>query len=152
MPKKLSLYKKFLWIMAFVSSLALTQMAFADPSICKEKLSKMVQSLDLDDAQKAKIKPILAELKSSLQAAKAQMEGLRDKIAQQVNSAHMDQNIVNSLVDKKTKLIGDMIKAKIIAKNQIFAILNSVQKEKLQNMMRTAEEKIAAAYKKCGED
>ena len=41
----------------------------------------------------------------------------------------MNQAKVNDQVDKQTKLIGDMIKAKITAKNQIFSILNPKQKE-----------------------
>lgn len=146
------MYKKFIWILALITSFTLTQMVFADTTVCRDKLSKMVQSLNLDESQKAKIKPILDQLKTDLQTSGSQMKDFHTQITQQVNSANMDQDKVNDLVDKKTKVIADMIKAKLKAQNQIYVILNPQQKEKLQNMIKTADDKIAAIYKNCEQD
>jgi protein CpxP len=146
------MFKKSLWIITFVSSLMINQMVFADSSVCGESLSQMVQSINLDATQKEKIKPILDQLKSTLKASGSQMDASVSQIRQQVNSTNMDQEKVNSLVDEKTKLIGDVMKAKIMAKSQIFSILNPQQKGKLQDMIKKSDEKMAAAFKKCHED
>lgn len=143
------MYKKFLWTIIFVSAFMLNQMVFADSSVCRESLSKMVQSVNLDDGQKAKVKSILDQLKSNLKASGSQMHDLDTQLTEQVNSSNMDQDKANGLVDQQTKLIGDMIKARIMATNQIFSILNPQQKEKLQAMIKKSEEKVAAEYKKC---
>lgn len=144
--------RKFLWIIAFVSSLMFNQMVFADSTICREGLNKMLQSINLDNDQKAKIKPILDQLKTNLKATSSQMNGLEDQITQQASSANMDQAKVNSLVDTKTKLIGDMMKARIAAKNQIFAILKPEQNAKLQDKIKKEDEKIASEFKNCDQD
>ncbi|MGB6977470.1 MAG: Spy/CpxP family protein refolding chaperone [Gammaproteobacteria bacterium] len=146
------MFKKFLWIIAFVSSLMINQMVFADTSVCRESLNKMVQSLNLDATQKEKIRPILDQLKSTIKMNVSQMDGLESQVMEQVNSTSMDQEKVNSLVNQKTKMIGDMMKAKIMAKHQVFAILNPEQKGKLQDMMKRAEEKMKAAFKSCHEE
>jgi protein CpxP len=146
------MFKKFLWIIAFVSSLMITQMVFANSSVCRESLNKMVQSMNLDTSQKAKIMPILDQLKSTIKTNASQMDGLESQIEEQVNSTNMDQEKINSLVNQKTKLIGDMMKAKIMAKHQIFSILNAEQKGKFQDMMKKADEKMKAAFKNCHED
>jgi periplasmic protein CpxP/Spy len=143
--------KKLFWIIAF-TSLLFTQIAFADSSVCRETLSKMVQSLNLNETQKAKVKPVLEQLKTSMQGIKSQMSGLEDQITQQVNSDNMDQDKVNGIVDQKTKLIGDAMKARITAKRQIFSILNPQQKGKLQGMLKKADEKMAALFKSCEKD
>lgn len=146
------MFKKFVWIIGFVAFFMLNQITFADSAICKESLHKMVQSLNLDASQKAKIKPILDQLKSDLKASGSQMKDLHAQIKEQTNSDNMDQAKVDGLVDNESKLIGDMIKAKIKAKNQIYAILNPQQKTKLQDMVKKAEDKIAAEFKNCTED
>jgi Spy/CpxP family protein refolding chaperone len=142
------MYKKFLWIVTFAFSLVLSQACLAD-SMCGGGLKQMVESLKLDDAQKAKIKPILEQLKSTVKDSWTQMKDLDTQINQQVSSATMDQTMVNGLVDKKTKLIGDMMKAKLMAKNQILGILNDKQKTEIQTKMKNLEEKIAAKFKSC---
>lgn len=146
------MYKKLIGIAAIAFSFALSQATFAHSSFCGEGLGKMVESLKLDDAQKAKIKPILEQLKTTAQNTWPQMKDLRTQLDQQVTSPTMDQSTVNGIVDQKTKLIGDMIKAKIAAKNQIYNVLNDQQKATLQTMMKNAEEKMAAKFKDCHDD
>jgi Spy/CpxP family protein refolding chaperone len=144
--------KKFIWMVALAFSFQLNQAAFAHSSACGEGFKSMIESLKLDDTQKEKIKPIMEQLKTSMKASWTQMKDLESKLKQQVTSANMDQNTVNGLVDQKTKLIGDMIKAKMTAKNQIYNLLNDQQKSQLQAKMKDLEEKMAAKYKECHED
>ncbi|WP_347252613.1 Spy/CpxP family protein refolding chaperone [Legionella sp.] len=144
--------KKILGTILFVFSLVFGQVSFADSMDCGKGIRDMVQSLNLDDSQKAKIKPILDQLKSTVNDKATQLDGLRKQISQQVMSANMDQSTVDNLVDQKTKLIGDIIKAKIAATIQIMSVLTDAQKTQLQKKIQDLEEKMAEKYKKCHED
>lgn len=146
------MYKKLLGIMVFAFSLVLGQAVFADSEHCGEGVKKMVESLNLDDSQKAKIKPILEQLKSTIADKASQMSDLRKQISQQVQSANMDQSTVNGLVDQKTQLIGDIMKAKLAATNQIMNILNDQQKAQLHKKMQEAEEKWSEKFKSCHDE
>lgn len=143
------MYRKLFGIVVFAFSLAFGQAVFAD---CGEGLKAIVEGLKIDEAQKAKIKPILEQLKSETKNNWTQMKDINTQLRQQIQSSTMDQNTVNDLVDKKTKLIGDMIKAKVSAKNQIYNILNDKQKTELQTLMTKMEEKMAEKYKKCHDE
>jgi len=144
--------KKCLWIAAFAFSLVLSQSTFAHDWNCGEGIKHMVESLKLDDAQKAKIKPILDQLKTTIQSNAAQFSALDTQISEQVNSASMDQSKVDGLIDQKAQLIGNMMKAKVAAKSQIITILTPEQKTQIQGMMKKVEEKMAEKYKNCHDD
>ncbi|CAM2839002.1 envelope stress induced periplasmic protein [Legionella steigerwaltii] len=146
------MYKKIIQAAAFTFTLALSPVVLAHSGGCGEGLKKMVESLKLDDSQKSKIKPILEQLKSTMKNDVTQMRDISQQLNQQAESANMDQSTVDSLVDKKTKLIGDMIKAKITAKNQIYAVLNPQQKTELQNKWKKVEEKMAEKFKACHDE
>lgn len=64
----------------------------------------------------------------------------------------MDQATVDGLIDKKTKLVGDMMKAKVTAQNQIYSVLNPQQKTELQNKVKKMEDKMAEQFKSCHDD
>ena len=138
-------------MVTLVFSFALSQAVFANSWECGG-IKKMVESLNLDDAQKTKIKPILEQLMTVGKNAGSQMNDLDKQIKQQVISTSMDQSTVDGLIDKKAKLIGDMMKAKVTAKNQIINILNADQKTKLQNKMKEFEQKMVDKYKQCHGD
>lgn len=143
------MYKKFLWIIAFTLSFVLSQSAFSDSWGCGEGMKNMLQSLKLDDAQKEKLKPILDQQQASMKDLGSQMNALDTQIDQQINSGKPDQTALDELVDKKAKLIGSMIKTKIMTKIQIYSLLTAEQKTKLQDMMKKLEDKIAAKFKSC---
>lgn len=141
-----------LWITAFTLSLILNQTAFANSSECGESLKNMIKSLKLNDDQKAKIKPILEQLKASKKDLGSQMNVIEAQIKQQENSTNIDQAVIDGLVEKDTKLIGDMIKAKIKAKNQILTILDDHQKKELLIMIDKKDKKMLEKYKHCHEE
>lgn len=146
------MYKKLLWIILIISSLTLSNLAFSAPPYCRLGLNKLVQMINLDSAQKEKIKPILDQLKSTISGARSQMHGLGEQITQQVDSTDMNQGTLDSLISQKVKLIGEMIKAKLMAKHQIFGILNPQQREKLQSMVKMVNDRVTALFKKCHEE
>lgn len=139
---------KFLCISALVLSL-LGGKIFAGSCACGGNIQSMLETLKIETAQKERIKPILEKLKSNIKGSSSQMNALDTKIEEQVNSATMDEPKTRALIDEKSKLIGDMIQAKAVAKNQIFAILNPQQKTEFQNMIKTREDKIATEFKSC---
>lgn len=142
------MYKKILGTLALAFSLAISSTAFAHCG-CGGGMKKMLESLNLDASQKEKIKPIMESLKTSMKTNAEQLKDLDKQINDQTLSASMDQSTVDGLVDKKTKLIGDMMKAKVSAKSQIYAVLNPQQKTQLQSSMKTMETKMEEKFKSC---
>lgn len=145
------MYKKIVWIVALVSSLVLSQAALADSWGCGEGLKHMIAKMALTDAQKDKIKPIMHKLKSDMKDTWTQMKDLDNQIKQQVNSDTMDASVLNGLVDQKTKLIGNAMKAKLLAQNQVMAILTPEQKVAIKAKLQALEDKIATKFKSCHE-
>lgn len=145
------MYKKLIGSVVVACSLAFSQVTLADDWGCKEGLKSMVSSMKMDAETKTKAMAIFDQLKTSMKGIPAQMDELDKKINEQVNSDKMDQSVVNDLVDQKVKLIGDMIKAKLTAKNQILALLTPEKKAELLSMMQKLENKIANKFKSCHE-
>lgn len=141
--------KSLLWIVAVTFSFVLGQTAFAHSGHCGDGMKKMVENFKLDDTQKAKIMPILDQLKTTLKTSWSQMADLRTQINQQIQSDTMDQATLDGLIDKKTKLIGDMMKAKAAAKHQIFTILNAQQKTMYVDMMKKMHDKMVSKFENC---
>ncbi|KTD11000.1 16 kD immunogenic protein [Legionella gratiana] len=146
------MYKKIAQTVLFTCTLVLSPVVLANSCGCGKGLKQMVESLKLDDNQKDKIKPILEQLASTIKNDASQMQDLEQQLQQQSESANMDQATVDSLIDKKSKLIGDMIKAKVTAKNQIYAVLNPQQKTELQSKIKNMDKKMADQFKSCHDD
>ncbi|BCA94723.1 hypothetical protein TUM19329_10840 [Legionella antarctica] len=143
--------KSLLWIVAVTFSLLLGQAAFASKH-CGEGMKRMIENLKIDATQKAKIMPVLDQLKTTMQANWNQIKDLRMQINQQIQSDSMDQGTVDGLIDKKTKLMGDMMRAKVDAKHQIYMILNPQQKTAYQNMVKKWQDKMATKAERCKDE
>lgn len=146
------MFNKLLWVVTFSLSLLISQVSFADSHDCKKGLSHIVDSLNLTSDQKAKVKPILEQLKSSVNTSASQMKSLRDELNQQIHSANMDESVTNGLIDKKVKLIGDVIKAKATAAHQVYVILDDKQKAQAMSLVKEMEAKMADKYAKCSDE
>lgn len=143
------MYKKIVWIVALASSIAFSQTVLADSCGCGKGMQEMLSELKLDAAQKTKIDGIMSQMKSNMKTIWAQKKDLDKQINQQVNSDKMDTAAMNSLVDQKTKLIGDTMKAKHSAQNQIMAVLTPAQKTMMQNKMQAREDQMETKFKNC---
>jgi len=141
--------KKLLWIAAMVFSLVLGSSAFAGSDHCGQKIESFVSGLNLDDSQKAKIQPIVDQLKSSMKANWSKMKDIRMQMNQQIMSDKMDQSVVDGLADQRAKMMSDMMKARASAMNQIWGVLNEKQKAACQDMMKKWAEKAAAWHESC---
>lgn len=145
------MFKKILGIIAMACVLLLNQAAFAG-SMCHEGLKNMISNMKLDDAQKAKIQPIMDQMKTTMKDMRPQMENLDKQMRDMLKSDNMDASSMNGLVDQKAKLIGEMMKAKMTAQSQIMAILTPEQKAAMRAKMQAMEEKMAAKWKSCHDD
>jgi periplasmic protein CpxP/Spy len=143
------MYKKIVGIVALTSSLLFSQGVLAHSWSCGKGMKEMVSDLKLNNDQKAKVDTIMSQLKANMKTTWSQMGDLEKQIHQQVISDKMDTSTLNGLVDQKAKLIGDNMKAKLTAQNQIMAVLTAEQKTTLQNKLQAREDKIAAKFKKC---
>ena len=142
--------KIILWIASFALSMALGQTAFADTQVedsgksCRcygERFKQMVDSLKLDDTQQAKIKEIKEQTRQNEKADWQQMKTLREQIEQLVQSDDFDQSKLDALINQKKEILGNMMKAKIMAKHQIYSVFNPQQKAQYQQMIKQWEEK-----------
>ncbi|WP_051546150.1 Spy/CpxP family protein refolding chaperone [Legionella lansingensis] len=106
----------------------------------KERMKEMMQSLNLDSSQQAKIKAIKDQLRQSQQSNMQQMKSIRSQIHDLITSGTMDESKLNSLIDQKKELLGQMIKAKIKAKQQIYNVLNDQQKSQFKQMLQQWEQ------------
>lgn len=140
---------KLLWIIAFACSLFLGQSAFAHKWYCGEKMDEMKKSLHLTSDQEKKIEPIMKQLKTTMKDSATQMKDVSKEVQEQITTNSTDESALDSLVDKKTKIIGAMIKAKIHAKHEIYGLLDDKQKAHYKKMMQEWEQKMADKYKKC---
>lgn len=140
--------KKLLWIAAMVFSLVLGSTAYADGH-CGHRIEAFVSGLNLDDSQKAKIQPIVEQLKSNMKDNWSKMKDIRMQLNQQIMSDKMDQSVVDSLVDQRSKMMSDMMKARASAMNQIWGVLNDKQKAACQDMMKKWAEKAASMHESC---
>ena len=144
------MYKKFVWIGAVSFSLLLgTQTAFAHSDWCDDRMDKMAETLKLDAAQKEKMKPVWEQLKSSMKEKGTQMKELHTQINTQMDSDKVDQSAVDGLIDKKAALLGDMMKAKAAARQQLFTVLNPKQKAAFKDKLKKMHEKISAKFAEC---
>ncbi|KTD08120.1 Spy/CpxP family protein refolding chaperone [Legionella jamestowniensis] len=120
------------------SSMASDKGACPCPS---KRMQEMMDSLNLDASQQAKIKTIKDQLKQSQQSNWEQMKSIRSQIHDLVTADSMDNSKLDSLINQKKELLGQMMKAKITAKQQIYSVLNADQKSQFKQMMKQWEEK-----------
>lgn len=147
------MYKKILSVVAVSASLMFNASVFAESAKCGEELKNIVTSaLKLDETQKEKVKPVLEQLKTTLKERGTQMQDIRAKLKAQVESDTMDQTTVDGLIDQKTKVLGEMMKARITARHDVYMLLNPEQKTKLKSEMQKIEDKWAAKFKSCHDE
>lgn len=141
--------RKIVGIIITCCYLVFSSNLFAHTMMCGKGLATMVQSLKLDDGQKAKVKPIMDKLLSSVKDNGTQMQDISKQLDQQIWAADANQDTINGLIDKKTALLGSMMKARISAQSQILAILNPQQKAEFKMMVDKMRAKMADQYKNC---
>ncbi|STX29268.1 16 kD immunogenic protein [Legionella beliardensis] len=103
---------------------------------CKRGLMKMLEPLQLTDAQKDQIKAIRDKAKASLQSNKDQLRSIRTQMHSLITTSSMDNAKLDSLISQKTTILGNMMRVKATAKNQIYNVLNPQQQQQFQQMLQ----------------
>ncbi len=116
---------------------------------CPHRMHHLMTALKLDKAQQAKVEVIQTQLEQQEKTTWEQMSALRTQIREMVASDNMDESKLDSLISQKKELLASMMKAKLMAKNQIYNVLTASQKVKFQAMMKKMEEKMIMKYKNC---
>lgn len=120
------------------------------PMGCHGKMIQMMMnSLNLDASQQAKIQAIHDQLKNDQKANWDKLRAIRSQIHDLITSDNFDASKASSLVDEKTAILGTMMKAKITAKNQIYNVLNDQQKTQFKQLMKDMEARWMMRNKDC---
>ena len=95
----------------------------------------MMQLLDLDDKQKAKLREISREQRNSRCANMNAMMDIRDELAEAYDKDQLDTKAIGKVYGKMFDMKRQMIEQSLEARNKMRAVLNKEQKEKFDTMM-----------------
>lgn len=147
--KESIMYKKLIGSAVLAFSLAASANVFAACGCPTEGFRKMVDSVNLDATQKEKIKPIMENLRTSMKSNVESLKDINSQLKDQVTAATYNESAVSGLVDKKTQILGTMMKAKMLAKSQVYALLTPEQRTMLQTKMKALREKMEERFQSC---
>ena len=133
---------------ALVLSLSLSQTTFAydmkKMSDNKKKYYACMQGtmkkLDLTADQKTKIVTIRSHERKAMEGKWREARALRHEMRAVVESDKLDEVKLTSLIQKRKDLMADIYKAKLVAKNEIYNLLDAKQKAAYTDMANHCEE------------
>lgn len=109
----------------------------ADSDSCTARLQNMLQSLNLTDDQQTKVNAIIAQTTTANAPYKQQLQTLQNQIKQLITGDSLNEQQLDSIITQKKNIMGSMLRNKIMAKYQIYQLLNSQQKTQFQQQMST---------------
>ncbi len=137
--------KTLIWMSAFVFSIAFTHTTYAKadltngtrpPCACMHAMSK---TLDLTEDQQAQIKKIRVQSSIVRHAERNDLLTIHNQIQELSRADKLDEQKLNILLDQKKEITVRAIKNKMLARDQIYSILNAQQKIKYDEMMKQWE-------------
>lgn len=147
--------KKLALIPLILLGLGLAQPTFADKDkgYCPKKMQKMTKELNLSKEQQDKIKDIKQTAYDKLKSQKSKMSSVYKQMKSAAFSEKMDESQVDALVKEKKDLMGEMLKTKLMMKNDVYNVLNDKQKAKFKQMMDKKYKKMHKHHKdQCPDD
>ena len=112
-------------------------------------MTHMAKDLHLDTAQVAQLKLIQEQMRATVRNKYARMQDLRVKIQHEVATENMNPLKLDHLINQKSQLIGDFMRAKAIAQHQVYLMLNPQQKLIYEQTMNKRNAHIADQYVQC---
>ncbi len=100
----------------------------------------MMKKLDLKADQKAKIAAIRAEERKATEGKWREVRALRHEMRGHVESDKMDDAKLTALIHKRKELMADILKTKMVAKHDIYNVLDAKQKAAYTQMATHCEE------------
>lgn len=132
--------KKIILLPALMLSLAFSQGAFShEDEMMKLKehhvcMHHAVSQLNLTQDQKTKIKTIKEQAKQEMKKAKSELHAIRMKMRPLVDTDTLDVAKLDALIQQKKDIIGAVMKTKLMAKHQMYTILDAKQKVMFNEM------------------
>ncbi|MCL9683711.1 Spy/CpxP family protein refolding chaperone [Legionella maioricensis] len=133
--------KKSVWLSAVALSLMIGQASFATtepsksrPCTCHHNSPRLSEKLNLTAEQKTKIKAIRAQTYKQLKADEEQLKALKLQMNALANNDKVDEAKLNSLIDQRNKIKGDMLKKEVMMQNQIYNTLTAQQKAQYKEL------------------
>ncbi len=127
--------KKHLSLAAVALSFLLVQApaAFADSHDTwdqSKKVNKIAEKLSLTAEQKTKIKDIIKKASDDIKPKKDELKKISKEIDQDFKSNTLTESKIDSYVDQKQPLIGEIMKIRLTERLQISQVLTDAQKAK----------------------
>lgn len=135
--------KKHTLLITLLSSLFIYHTAFSNSYDCGDSIKEIGSYLELDKIQISKIDPMLKSLKKITKDRALKIRKLNNEINKQTASELMHENNIDELVDKKAKLISEIIKLKVKTNHKIYLLLKRNQKIRYQKLMQNCHDKMA---------
>lgn len=112
---------------------------------CMMQMRQMMDGLNLTADQKQKIQAMKQTNRSKMMSDMEQMKVLRVQMHNMAMSDKMDEAAMDQMISKKSALMADMMKMRMMFKNQVYMMLTPDQKMKY----RQAMENMHKNCKKC---
>jgi Spy/CpxP family protein refolding chaperone len=135
--------KKHRLLIVLASLFFICQVAFSKSYECGDSIKEIGSYLELDKDQLKKIDPILKKLKKIIHDRAIKIRGLNKEINEKIASELMDENNMKRLIDRKSKLITEVIKLKVKTSHKIYIFLRKKQKVKYQKLMEHCHANVA---------
>lgn len=131
------MFKKILTLSLLLSTFVITNTSYANPHAadsskastcaCIKDIKKMTKTLQLSDAQTARIKAIRMKSKEARHANKQELIAIQSQLENLADTDKMDQQALDKLVSQKMSLLAASTKARIMTRNEIYNVLTSAQ-------------------------
>lgn len=124
--------KKTLLLPAFLLSLTVHQTAFSHVTSRENAYSNcmhnVIEKVVLTADQRSQIKAIKEKSKAEKAKSVQDLRDIRTQMRPLVNSDSMDEKKLDALINQKKEIIAHIMKTKMMAKHQIYMVLDPSQK------------------------
>ena len=118
-------------------SLTLSQSVFAH-DFCKRQqdwIVKVSEKLDLNAAQKSKIKALAAQTLADVAAKREEMRIVRSKITAAYTDHTIDPTKLDEFISQQQQAVGALVKLRSHERYDVYMALNDNQKEKMNKLV-----------------
>lgn len=131
-----------------LSALALTFALVQSPTALacsdmhkKDWVVKVAEKLHLNSEQKAKVKAYAHKTEMDIAVKRHELQAICKHINETFHSGMMNETKIDEFADKKTRLMGEIIKLKLQERYEIYQTLDAKQKTEMDHIVQQWEEK-----------
>lgn len=108
--------------------------------LCYHHIKEMLQTMNLDSNQQAKVNSIKDKMKQDQKANWDKMRSLRGQFRTLIESDQMDSGKLDDLINQKKEVYGQIIKTRVTGMHDIYHTLNEQQRAKFKDMIQKCEQ------------